>query len=213
MSAAIHYGIIGCGMMGREHLRNIALQTDADVIAIYEPDGLMRDAARRLVPDVVFVDSVTDLLDVRGMNALLIASPNHVHLDQIEQILTTRPLPVLIEKPLYTSTEDEKRVEALIRAYPALAWVAMEYRYMPPIARFMAEAKDATGGIRMLTIREHRFPFLNKVGAWNRFNRNSGGTLVEKCCHFFDLMRVVIGAEPVRVMASAGQSRRKSLYE
>ena len=77
---------------------------------------------------------------------------------------------------------------------------------MPPIAAFLAEAQRATGGIRMLTIREHRFPFLPKVGAWNRFNRNSGGTLVEKCCHFFDLMRLILQAEPVRVMASAGQA-------
>ena len=57
----------------------------------------------------------------------------------------------------------------------------------------------------MLTIREHRFPFLQKIGNWNRFNRYSGGTLVEKCCHFFDLMRLIMRSEPVRVMASAGQ--------
>jgi myo-inositol 2-dehydrogenase / D-chiro-inositol 1-dehydrogenase len=57
----------------------------------------------------------------------------------------------------------------------------------------------------MLTIREHRFPFLEKVGDWNRFNRNTGGTLVEKCCHFFDLMRLILRDDPVRVMASGGQ--------
>jgi predicted dehydrogenase len=54
----------------------------------------------------------------------------------------------------------------------------------------------------MLAIREHRFPFLPKVGNWNRFSRNTGGTLVEKCCHFFDLMRLIVGARPVRVYAS-----------
>lgn len=26
--------------------------------------------------------------------------------------------------------------------------------------------------------------------------------MVEKCCHFFDLMRLFVGANPVRVMAS-----------
>ena len=57
----------------------------------------------------------------------------------------------------------------------------------------------------MLTIREHRFPFLRKIGDWNRFNVNSGGTFVEKCCHFFDLMRLIVNSEPKRVMASAGQ--------
>jgi predicted dehydrogenase len=57
----------------------------------------------------------------------------------------------------------------------------------------------------MVAIREHRFPFLHKVGNWNRFSRNTGGTLVEKCCHFFDLMRLVVGADPVRVLASGAQ--------
>lgn len=44
--------------------------------------------------------------------------------------------------------------------------------------------------------------FFYKVNNWNRFNVNTGGTLVEKCCHFFDLMRLFAGANPVRVMAS-----------
>jgi predicted dehydrogenase len=58
----------------------------------------------------------------------------------------------------------------------------------------------------MLSIREHRYPFLKKVGDWNRFNANTGGTLVEKCCHFFDLMRLIIGADPIRLYASGGMS-------
>ncbi|MEZ5166478.1 MAG: Gfo/Idh/MocA family oxidoreductase [Acidimicrobiales bacterium] len=57
----------------------------------------------------------------------------------------------------------------------------------------------------MVSIREHRFPFLRKVGDWNRFSRNTGGTLVEKCCHFFDLMCRIMPSEPIRVMASGGQ--------
>jgi predicted dehydrogenase len=57
----------------------------------------------------------------------------------------------------------------------------------------------------MVAIREHRFPFLPKVGDWNRFSRNTGGTLVEKCCHFFDLMNLIVERRPVRVMASGAQ--------
>ncbi|CAI0413171.1 unnamed protein product [Linum tenue] len=56
----------------------------------------------------------------------------------------------------------------------------------------------------MVPIRDDRLPFLVKVHNWNRFNANTGGTLVEKCCHFFDLMRLFAGANPVRVMASGG---------
>jgi predicted dehydrogenase len=85
----------------------------------------------------------------------------------------------------------------------AQVWVAMEYRYIPPVQRLI-EAVHAgeTGVPRMISIREHRFPFLKKVGDWNRFEAKTGGTLVEKCCHFFDLMRLIARAEPVRVYAS-----------
>lgn len=48
-------------------------------------------------------------------------------------------------------------------------------------------------------------PFLRKVGDWNRFTKRTGGTLVEKCCHHFDLMRLILDAEPVRFLASGGQ--------
>lgn len=205
MPAKVRYGVIGCGMMGQEHLRNIALLPDTEVTAIFEPDADMAKASADLVPEAVFVGSVAELLDVEALDCILIASPNHCHVPQMEEIRQKRPLPLLIEKPLFTDPKDLAELEAFKAAYPAPVWVAMEYRYMPPIAALIEQAEEATGGIRMLTIREHRFPFLDKVGAWNRFNRYSGGTFVEKCCHFFDLMRLIMKCEPVRVMASGGQ--------
>jgi len=202
----IRYGVIGCGMMGQEHLRNIALIPEAEVVAIFEPDPAMRAAAATLAPGARFLQSLDAVVMDPDVTCLLIASPNHMHLGQLEQIAALRPLPVLVEKPLFTDPADAARVAALVATFPAPVWVAMEYRYMPPVAHLIQEAQTATGGIRMLTIREHRFPFLQKVGDWNRFNRNTGGTLVEKCCHFFDLMRLIAGSDPVRVMAAAGQA-------
>ncbi len=199
----ITYGLVGCGMMGQEHLRNIALLPGTRIGAIFEPDGAMAEAASRLAPEATMVESLDALLACDGLDCLVVTSPNFRHLEQLERIGAKRPLPVLIEKPLFTDAQDAARLENLRRAYPAPIWVAMEYRYMPPIAAFLERATATTGGIRMLTIREHRFPFLFKVGNWNRFNRYSGGTFVEKCCHFFDLMRLALGSEPVRVMASA----------
>jgi len=203
---SVRYGIIGCGMMGQEHLRNIALLPQAEVVAIFEPDAGMRAKAAALVPKAEFVNSLAEVVGHARVNCLLIAAPNHLHLPMLEEIATLRPLPVLVEKPLFTGVEDAPRVAALRARYTAPIWVAMEYRYMPPVAHLIAQAGVETGGIKMLTIREHRFPFLEKVGDWNRFNANTGGTLVEKCCHFFDLMRLIAGADPVRVMASGGQA-------
>ncbi len=205
MPEVINYGIVGCGMMGQEHARSIALLPHARVAAIFEPDPRMAESARAVAPAARMHGSLAGLLADPGPDCLVIASPNHFHAAQFEAIARGRPLPLLIEKPLYTRESDAQRVLALAEEYPAPVWVGMEYRYMPPIRSFIEEAAAATGGPTMLTIREHRFPFLHKVGGWNRFNRNTGGTLVEKCCHFFDLMRLILGAEPARVMASAGQ--------
>lgn len=205
MSNTIHYGIIGCGMMGQEHLRNIALLPGTNVAAIYEPDAGMCAAAAELAPNAKFVTSIEALLNVETLDCILIASPNFRHVGQLEALAQSRPLPVLVEKPLFTDPGDIAWLEGFIARYPAPVWVAMEYRYMPPIAAFLEHAQAATGGIKMLSIREHRFPFLTKVQDWNRFNSQSGGTFVEKCCHFFDLMRLTLGSEPVRVMATGGQ--------
>ena len=206
MTRPIRYGIIGCGMMGQEHLRNIALLDGASLAAIFEPNADMRARASAIAPEAQIAPSLDALLETPELDCLVIASPNFCHASQIMHIAQTRPLPLLVEKPLVTEPEDVPRLEAIGASYPARIWVAMEYRYMPPIAHFLEATPGVTGGIQMLSIREHRFPFLEKVDNWNRFNSKTGGTFVEKCCHFFDLMRLAIGRRPVRVMASAAQS-------
>ena len=206
MGKTVNYGMIGCGMMGQEHLRNLALLKDAQVVGVFEPDPDMAAAALGLAPEAVIVESIASLLAIEALDALVIVSPNFRHLEQLEEIAATRALPILVEKPLFTNPDDLARVRAFEASYPAPVWVAMEYRYMPPVAALIDQAQAVTGGIKMLTIREHRFPFLPKVGDWNRFNSQTGGTLVEKCCHFFDLMRLILRSDPVRVMASAGQA-------
>ena len=215
MSKITNYGIIGCGMMGQEHLRNIALLDDTRVSAIFEPDARMVEDCKKFAPDAQYVESVEALLDVADLDCILIASPNFRHVEQLEALAAKRPLPVLVEKPLFTDPAHVARLEEFRANYPAPVWVAMEYRYMPPVAALLNEAEDATGGVKMLTIREHRFPFLEKVGDWNRFNRYTGGTFVEKCCHFFDLMRLTLKAEPIRVLASGAMdvNHKDEAYE
>ena len=206
----LRYGLIGAGMMGQEHIRNIHLLGDTAIGAIFEPNADMCEAACQLAPEAGKAESLEALLADDSLDCLLISSPNHLHIPQLKAIAAAsegqRALPILCEKPLLTDPDDASFIQALDKQYQAPIWVAMEYRYMPPVARLITDAKTVTGGIKMLAIREHRFPFLEKVDNWNRFNHQSGGTFVEKCCHFFDLMRHILEAEPVRVMASGGQA-------
>jgi myo-inositol 2-dehydrogenase/D-chiro-inositol 1-dehydrogenase len=205
-SAPLRYGIIGTGMMGGEHIVNLAHLPDAQVVAIADPVPGSLDWGAACVGGPV--DRYADhrgLLARDDLDAVVIASPNHTHLEVLRDALAT-DLAVMVEKPLCTTVDDCREVRRLAAGREAITWVGLEYRYMPAIASLLDQLRTGVcGRTRMVSIREHRFPFLVKVGNWNRFTANTGGTLVEKCCHFFDLMRLVAGADPVRVMASGGQ--------
>jgi predicted dehydrogenase len=203
-------------MMGQEHIRNVQALPGATVVAIADPDATSLGAAQELAGETVSSYlSVAEMLAKESLDAVVISSPNFTHRSILEPLWQTS-LHLLIEKPLCTTVADCLHVQAAADSHDGIVWVGLEYRYMPPVRRFLQELgvghagthspeKSSTGRVRMLSIREHRFPFLDKVGHWNRFSTNTGGTLVEKCCHFFDLMRVAIPSRPVRVMASGAQ--------
>ena len=142
----------------------------------------------------------------RGLcDALVIAAPNDAHHPILRDVLDA-DLPILCEKPLCVTAALCREIARRAEGRAAPLWVAMEYRYMPPVRRLLEEVGAGAVGVpRMIAIREHRFPFLDKVGDWNRFNDRTGGTMVEKCCHFWDLMRLALRSDPVRVYASAGR--------
>jgi predicted dehydrogenase len=205
---ALRYGVIGTGLMGVEHIHNLNALEGARVVAIADPHepSLERGAKMAEGPVAAFTDHRA-LLESGLCDAVVIATPNMTHAPILLDALATSHH-VLVEKPLCTTLEDCRRVIEAARNHAGVVWMGLEYRYMPAVARLLAELRAGSiGPVRMVAIREHRFPFLPKVGDWNRFNRNTGGTLVEKCCHFFDLMNLITGSPAVRVLASGGQAQ------
>ncbi|MEM9132548.1 MAG: Gfo/Idh/MocA family oxidoreductase [Actinomycetota bacterium] len=212
----IRYGIIGTGMMGVEHIANIAAIDGAEVVAVADPDegSLAAAVAACKVGDEGGADGSEpvaaygdhhDLLAADDVDAVVVASPNMTHVDVLLDVLET-DLHILVEKPLCTTVEDCRRVIEAATNPAQVVQVGLEYRWMAPVARLIDELETGViGRPRMVAMREHRFPFLVKVGDWNRFSTNTGGTLVEKCCHFFDLMNLIVGERPTRVFASGAQ--------
>ena len=217
----LRFGIIGTGCIGQEHIRNLHLIEEATVVAIADTHAPSRDAALDTLrslgddADVCCVSDYRELLALPQVDAVLVATPNDHHRECLRDVAASGKH-CLVEKPLCIDVAGCAEAEALEArvaaaavargAPPPLFWVGMEYRYMPTISKLIAEADaGVVGELRMLTIREHRFPFLRKVDNWNRYTERTGGTLVEKCCHFFDLMRRITRSEPVRVLASGGQ--------
>lgn len=207
----VRYGIIGAGMMGTEHLWNLQALPGAVVTAASDPrpeqlEWIVAAAGDEGSGIATFADH-RDLLDSGLVDAVVVVSPNHTHHDVVLDVLARPGMHALLEKPLCTTVADCRDVVEATSSHDGVVWMGLEYRYMPPVARLVSDvASGAVGQVHMVAIREHRFPFLPKIGDWNRFNRNTGGTLVEKCCHFFDLMNLLTGDEPVAVMASGGQA-------
>jgi myo-inositol 2-dehydrogenase / D-chiro-inositol 1-dehydrogenase len=206
----IRYGLIGCGLMGCEHARNLAALPGAIVTAIADPHEPSRTSARIALGDAALdlaeFNDVQALLASGLVDAVVISTPNFTHIDVLRECFEYPELHILIEKPLCTTVADAQEIVRRSGTHRGVVWMGLEYRYMPPVAKFLSLIRETVGALKMVAIREHRFPFLIKVGDWNRFTINTGGTLVEKCCHFFDLMNLANrGSRPVRVFASGGQ--------
>ena len=204
----MRYGIVGTGMMGIEHIMNVNALDGATVTALADPvpESLSGALAATEGPrPAAFVDH-QQLVDADICDAVVVATPNYTHHRVLVDLLDT-DLPVLVEKPLCTTVADCRDLVERASKRDALTWVGLEYRYMLPISVLIDHVHDGTvGDVKMVSIREHRFPFLPKVGDWNRTSEKTGGTLVEKCCHFFDLMELLTGSPAMTVNASGGQA-------
>lgn len=215
--ALITYGIVGVGLMGIEHLRNLLPLPGVSITCIaddYPPSltsclSLLSKHSPTTASSLAVFSTAGDLFAANLCDVAIIATPNHTHHAVLNDAYRHAPphMHVLVEKPLCTTVAHCRDVLAAAAKRPGLTFVGLEYSYMPPVARIIGDARRGlVGDVRMVAVREHRFPFLNKVRNWNRFSANSGGTFVEKCCHFFDLFnRIMRPHTPLAVMASGGQ--------
>ena len=139
------YALIGSGMMGQEHLKNLALLSGVEVTHVYEPDVMMQARTRALVPEVTFCQDIGALL-AAAPDAIVIASPNYCHAEQLAEIAASGRVPVLVEKPVCVNHAQLQQVASIAANQPW--WVAMEYRYMPPIAKLIEIVRSGAVGRR-----------------------------------------------------------------
>lgn len=182
-------------MMGQEHISYINKYDSLSIAFLCDPNIESLETALAMAEgSPATFQSETDLLaHVQSIDLLVIASPNFMHTPQLLR-WGQHDITILCEKPAAIS---EKQVAALKAAQPNLKakiWVAMEYRFMPAINK-LVQLLPHVGPIKKVAIRENRYPFLTKIEEWNKDVDKSGDTLVEKCCHFFDLFRLITAKE------------------
>ncbi len=124
----------------------------------------------------------------------MICTPNYTHFDVLKVAMASGKA-IFLEKPMATTLSDAAATVALARDYHSFVQIGLQYRYKAQYVESLHEAlvRRSVGEIRMISMSEYRPPFLDKVGQWNKFNDLSGGTLVEKCCHYFDLINSICG--------------------
>ena len=202
--------ILGCGMMGQEHCSYMVgfpgqlqidflcdphqpsldkcLQVLRDFRARQHNNGsssTLLSSNKELIEPTLLHSEEQLLQRVQDIDLLVVATPNYMHTDTLLRWgLPHAHLTILLEKPVAVNREQLQRLVEHQHLFQARIWVAMEYRFIPAMAKLMEliDTTNVVGDIRMVTIRENRYPFLHKIGGWNRDPKKTGDTLVEKWC-------------------------------
>lgn len=203
----IRTGFIGIGAMGLSHLKAMHLDNgrNAEAVAICgsNPDHIKR--ALEIAPKAQVFQNVEELIH-SDLDAIFVSTPNFTHVPLALEVLRSgRHL--FLEKPLGITRGEAKKLLRAVERTDRIVMVGQALRY----SAFFQKMKDlvAAGEVgqpRMVWCKEFRGPFQKKSQAWIEDERYSGGGLVDKNCHHFDLMNWWVGARPKKVSAFGGNA-------
>jgi predicted dehydrogenase len=213
LNTAMGWGIVGFGWVARDHAAPAMLAAGHRVQAICDPGAQARRvAASRLAPAGGVHAALEPLLRDPAVQALYIATPNHLHRGAVEAAAAAGK-PVLCEKPMAATLADaEAMAEAAGRA-GILYGTAFDQRHHP--AHAAMRAAIAAGAIGTpTTIRIAYACWLDAgwsvTGEGDNWRadpaRAGGGALMDLAPHGLDLVEFLLG-EPVVEIAALTQRR------
>lgn len=182
-------GFAGIGAMGFSHLKamHVGHAQHAEAVAFCSRNDANIRRALEIAPGAkVFAD---ELALIRSqLDAVFIATPNFTHAPlALEALHAGKHL--FLEKPVgITRNECRRLLEATGNA-DRVVMLGHELRYSPFFQKLKALVDAGEiGRPRLVWTLEFRGPFRKKSGDWIQDDRRSGGALVDKNCHHFDLM-------------------------
>ena len=143
------------------------------------------------------------LLDDEDIDTVVVCSPDATHADHVVTALAADRTAV-VEKPLATTAAGLRRIVRAERASRGAVRVAFKYRYNPAhreVRRLLAEGVVGQVGsmhFEWCLDTHHGADYFRR---WHRAKSASGGLLVHKSSHHFDLVGWWLGADPARVTA------------
>jgi myo-inositol 2-dehydrogenase/D-chiro-inositol 1-dehydrogenase len=199
----LRIGFLGIGSMGISHVQqfHVKLATRSTCTAICGKNEANLRRALAVAPDVKVFPDERELIHSPLVDAVAISTPNFTHLPlALETLKAGKHL--FLEKPCGIRRDECAQLLEAANKTDRVVMIGHELRYSPYFQRINAlvEAGEI-GRPRMVWTREFRGPFQPKSQDWIQDDRRSGGMLVDKNCHQFDLMNWWTRARPRRVAA------------
>jgi predicted dehydrogenase len=199
--------VVGAGARAEMWVRAIGDHPDrVQLVALADTNQARMDAHNRWLASPVPTYAAADLatmLSAEHVDQLLVTSVDRTHAGHIVTALEAG-VDVITEKPMTVDAESARRILDAVERTGRDVRVAFNYRFNPvhEVVRTLL-AGGAIGEIGsvhfewLLDIR-HGADYFRR---WHRDKANSGGLLVHKSGHHFDLVNWWLGAAPAEVYA------------
>ncbi len=188
----LRVGVVGLGMMGRNHLRVWDGAVDGvDVVAVADPDpaAVKRATGGRRARGF---DDVERMLAEEELDLVSIVAPTSLHLPVTLAALRAGAN-VLVEKPIAATREDALEMIEAASAAGRMLTVGHIERFNPAIRELHRRLEAGELG-RIFQISATRLgPFPARI--------RDVGVVVDLAPHDLDIMRYLVGSEPIRIYA------------
>ncbi len=195
-------GVIGL-QMGALHLKG-AIEYGAEIGMICDLDAekLGRVAEENGIPKEKCTTDYHDIINNDDINVVIIATPDQQHRTQLEECLA-KGKHVLCEKPLALTREDIVSMVNSVKAHPECKFMIGQIcRFTPAFIK--AKEYIDNGDIGELYFVESEYAhdyahIIDDVNNWRSDPQRNG--VVGGGCHAVDLLRWLVGEDPVEVYA------------
>lgn len=191
----IRVAVIGAGRIGQIHAANLASNPHADVAFIADVvEAAATDLALRCNALVATVDEV---MNDRGVDAVVIASSTDTHADLVERAAAAGKA-IFCEKPLDLSSARASECLKVVEKHKAVLCLGFNRRHDPSFSRLKDEIDAGTVGkveVVSITSRDPSPPPADYI-------KRSGGLFRDMMIHDFDIGRWLLGEEPEQVFAT-----------
>jgi len=149
------------------------------------------------------------LLDAPGVDAVVIATPPHLHVTQVLTALAAGKN-VYCEKPMATSLEDCRAIVSAADAAEEkgrVFQVGFQRRFNPRYEKSVQHLRGGNAGpVLFIRSQWHTTSPGSRSKPWLHRQEKSGGIVLEQASHQFDVFNWIFGGPPLRACGFGGLS-------